>query len=119
MSPERLQAIREFSDKLADYVRRYQAHHLLSELLTGNSAGEIRNTLLKALRDEWEHQELLFSLDDYLRAFPVEEDSPTADWPLIRRDLISIRLIERLHEVGAKPESVPEFFAVEVEEELC
>jgi hypothetical protein len=119
MSHERLQAIREFSDKLADYVRRYQAHDLLIELLTENSAGEFRNALLKALRDEWEHKGLLFSLDDYLRAFPIEEGSETADWRLTRA-LFSIRLIERLHELGVKPISAPEhFFGVEVEEECC
>jgi CRISPR-associated protein Cst1 len=100
MEEKRVEAIREFADKMADYVFRSKDKDVFRSLVYGQKSWEIRNALTKAQRNRArEHDELLFGLDEYLEVFIADDAVGKADWSLIR-DLISIRLVEQLYQKG-------------------
>lgn len=97
MDEKRLEAIREFADKMADFIARSNDREVFRDLVYGRWAWQVRNALTKAQRNRArEHNELLFGLDDYLKIFVADEAVGKSDWSLVR-DLISIRLVEQLH----------------------
>jgi CRISPR-associated protein Cst1 len=107
MSSDHIKAIREFADNLAAYIHRRNDRRLLAALLYEKSAWAFRNALVKAQRNQFRDKaELLFGLEEYLKVFVSAEGAGVADWRLVR-DLISIRLTERLYELGLKPEDLP------------
>ena len=100
MEEKRVEAIRGFADKMADYVFRSKDKDMFRNLVYGQKSWEIRNALTKAQRNRArEHDELLFGLDEYLEVFIADDAVGKTDWSLIR-DLISIRLVEQLHQKG-------------------
>lgn len=96
MEEQRLKAIREFADKIADFVDRVNDRDLFKKFVYGSKQWEIRNALTKAQRNRArEHNELLFGLDEYLNVFAADDAVGKFDWSLTR-DLISIRIVEQL-----------------------
>lgn len=100
MEEKRVEAIRTFADKMADYVFRSNDKDIFRSLVYGQRSWEIRNALTKAQRNRArEHGELLFGLDEYLEVFIADDAVGKTDWSLVR-DLVSIRLVEQLHQKG-------------------
>lgn len=100
MAPERIVAIREFSDRLAKYVESRNDRQLFRSIVYADKLWELRNELTKAQRNEArQHNALLFGLDEYLAVFEAEDSVGVTDWRLIR-DLISIRVVEQLQKSG-------------------
>lgn len=100
MDEKRLEAIREFADKMADFIDRSKNREVFRNLVYGRWAWQVRNALTKAQRDRArEYNELLFGLEDYLKVFIADDAVGKSDWSL-SRDLISIRLVEQLHNKG-------------------
>jgi hypothetical protein len=107
MSPERVQRIREFSDALAAYIAMRNDLSLYNRLTYARYAWEFRGALVKAQRAS-ARKDLLFTFEDYLQVFEAEDSTGVADWSLVR-DLICIRVVERLHISGwLTPERVSE-----------
>jgi CRISPR-associated protein Cst1 len=100
MDAKRVERIREFADHLATHIADTNDRPLFRDLVFGRYAWEVRNALTKAQRDEArEKNRLLFGLQEYLDVFEADEAVGMADWSLVR-DLVSIRLVESLHERG-------------------
>lgn len=97
MTEERIKRIRDFADKLADHVASTNDRKLFRGVVYSTRSFELRNALTRAQRTEaHDHNKLLFGLSDYLDVFEAEEVVRLGDWSLTR-DLISIRLVEILH----------------------
>jgi CRISPR-associated protein Cst1 len=104
MSPERIEAIRTFSAKLAAFVVARNNKRFLTNLLLARKPFEFRSVLVRAQRREYlENQELLFSLQDYLSVFEADDAVGASDWGLTR-DLVSIGLIDNLKSLGYQAE---------------
>jgi CRISPR-associated protein Cst1 len=100
MDKQRLEKIRDFADKLAVYIKEQNDKPLLHDILYKSKSWELRNTLTKAQRNEMlKGKKLLFGLEEYVAVFEAEDSVGALSWSLVR-DLISIRLIEKLHELG-------------------
>ncbi len=93
MKPARIDAIKAFGDKLAEYIRRTNDRGLYRSLLF-DRLHEVRLALLQAQRKSaTEH--LLFGLDEYALVWLREEGDE-----FLVRDLVAIRVVERLSELG-------------------
>ncbi len=97
----RIEAIRAMADRLADYIDEQGDQRLFRTLLYGGSRGqdyqELRTRLIRADYDQVARQGPLFTMDDFLAVFENSDSQYT--W-LLARDLLLIRIIERLHERG-------------------
>jgi CRISPR-associated protein Cst1 len=97
----RIEAIRAMADRLADYIDEQGDKRLFRTLLYGGSRGqdyqELRTRLIRADYDQIARQGPLFTMDDFLAVFENSDSQYT--W-LLARDLLLIRIIERLHERG-------------------
>lgn len=101
MTTERIQYIRTFADKMAEYIANRNDRKFFNAVAFARKPWEVRNALVKAQRNEYRAgRDLLFTLDDYLSVFEAEDAAGAADWSLVR-DLISIRMIEVLHQKQA------------------
>lgn len=104
MKEGRIQAIRAFADKLAGWIFEKNDKKLYNALMFGKMA-DLHHTLRRAQRDSTAG-ELLFGLDEYRNVWLHDDD----DGSLVR-DLICIRAVEKLHELGyfkANPQLAPE-----------
>jgi CRISPR-associated protein Cst1 len=100
MEQQRIEAIRTFSDRLAEHIRARNDKRLFRDVVYSGKPYEFRNALTKAQRNEANAKgQLLFGLDDYLAVFEADDSIGRSDWGLIR-DLISIRLVEQLQKAG-------------------
>lgn len=107
MDKQRIERIRNFADQLAEFIDDRRDKGLFRGLVFSRNSYEYRNVLTKAHRNyAKDHQQLLFRFDEYLKVFLADDASGAADWSLVR-DLISIRLVERLFELKffEKPEN--------------
>jgi CRISPR-associated protein Cst1 len=98
MTQERLTRIREFADRLAQFVQATNDRQFLREVLYGEKEWHVRNALVKAQRRSTKSS-LLFGLDDYVEVFMADDGMGRESWGLIR-DLVVIRLVETLHTSG-------------------
>lgn len=102
MKDGRINAIREFSDKLAAWINK-KGDKRLYRALVFDKLNELQHHLRRVQRES-AGSDLLFGLDEYRNVW-LHEDG---DRYLVR-DLICIRVIEKLHELGyfkAHPEDV-------------
>jgi CRISPR-associated protein Cst1 len=98
MDTKRVEKIRDFADRLGEHIATTKDKRLFQDMVFGRRAWEIRNALTKAQRNEAKDRgALLFGLQDYLDVFEADDAVGVADWSLTR-DLVSIRLIETLHQ---------------------
>jgi CRISPR-associated protein Cst1 len=110
MKPARIEAIRSFADKLADHIERANDRRLY-RALTLDKLHEVRRALLSAQRRSAQGQ-ILFGLDEYATVW-LHEDGDE----FLVRDLVTIRVVERLAALGyfaSHPEDAPE--AIEEED---
>ncbi|HLH31051.1 MAG TPA: hypothetical protein VKY31_07595, partial [Terriglobia bacterium] len=97
MTQERIDRIRAFADRLAEHIANTRDKKLFRGVVYSSRAYELRNALTRAQRSEaHDHNTLLFGLAEYLDVFESEDMVRIGDWSLTR-DLISIRLVESLH----------------------
>jgi len=97
MDTDRIAAIKTVADRLADYIRT-RDERLFKTLFNARNEYSFRLELIKAARNA---QPPLFSLDEFVQAFftTTEADTLRSDW-LLARDLMIIRIIEKLYESG-------------------
>jgi len=97
---ERLDEIRQMGDRLAEYVFHENDRRFFQAFLTSRRYDEIRNALIKAdIRTMQQGREPLLRLDPYVTVFEEGIDMARPDWRLAR-DLVLIRMVERLYELG-------------------
>jgi CRISPR-associated protein Cst1 len=107
MDQKRIDALRQFADRLADYIMTANDRGLFGDLMYRDRSWEIRNALVKAQRNRARQaNDLLFGLEQYLEVFEADDAVGQVDWRLAR-DLICIRLVERLQhgQFFEKPEN--------------
>ena len=104
MEKDRIEAIRAVADRLANYIQT-QDERLFRDLFNARNEYQLRTLLIKADKNA---QPPLFTLDEFVEAFFTTTDKETlrSDWSLAR-DLMVIRIIEKLYE-GGKVEIVQE-----------
>jgi CRISPR-associated protein Cst1 len=101
MKKPRIEAIRKFADKLAVHIKQKHDRKLRHALFYGDLP-RLRHTLRAAQRESLQDgTPPLFGLDEYAEVW-LHEDG---DERLVR-DLLCIRVVERLHELGAPPEEI-------------
>lgn len=97
---QRIEAVKGFADRLASHISQSNDRGLFRNLVYAQRSWEVRNALTKAQRNQAkDHGDLLFGLDEFVRVFEADDAVGRMEWNLIR-DLISIRLVEELHNRG-------------------
>jgi CRISPR-associated protein Cst1 len=123
MERERIDTIRRLGDRISAYVvasndKKFFTNFYMSQ----GGYGSFRGLLIKASNAEIKRgRPPLVRFDEFITVFEDGEDLPRTDWRLAR-DLVLIRVIERLHEDGwmnanqdLVPEEAPEEMATEAE----
>lgn len=97
----RIDAIRTMADRLADYIDIQNDQQLFRTLLYGGNRGQdyqdLRTRLIRADYRVAPSMGPLFTLDEFLAVFENSDNQYT--W-ILARDLLLIRIIERLYERG-------------------
>lgn len=97
---ERIEQIRELGDRLATYVSGENDRRFFTAFFGERSYDLFRNALIKAnLAHVKRGNPPLITLDPYIRVFEEGDEVARPDWRLVR-DLILIRMIERLYDLG-------------------
>lgn len=100
MDESRISHIRAMGDSLAAYVQSENDRRLFHVLLTSNRYGDVRVALIKASQNQVRRgKPPLVGFDQFVAVFEAGEDLPYDDWRLAR-DLVLIRMVERLHAAG-------------------
>lgn len=98
MNQNRLELIRNFADRLAELIDEHNDRGLFRGLVFTAGEWQYRALLTRVQRNyAREKESLLFGLQEYLDMFLTDDEQDKVSWSLIR-DLISIRLVERLFE---------------------
>lgn len=98
MEKERVEQIRVMADRLADYAREQNDRRFFRDLFTLQRYDDLRTALLKAnLAHVKKGNPPLITLDPYIEVFEEGDEVARSDWRLAR-DLVLIRMIERLYE---------------------
>jgi CRISPR-associated protein Cst1 len=108
MEKKRIEAIRNFGDKLAHHTRRRGGPKFFRMMLTENNPNYLRGRLVKANVDTIKAGESeLFDMDSYIDVFEEGEEIYRADWRLAR-DLVLMRMIDQLKDWLARHPEVTE-----------
>ena len=101
MNKERIEQIRLLGDRLASYVKENNDKGFFRNFFVEQRGYDyLRSHLLKAnLRQVKQGKAPLLNFDPYLEVFEEGEELAYRDWRLAR-DLLLIRMIERLYEQG-------------------
>lgn len=96
MDRKRLESIRQFADRLAEFIDEHNDRRLFRDLVFTSEEWKYRSLLTKVQR-QYAHDRnaLLFGFEEYLNLFLADDGGDYVSWSLIR-DLISIRLVEQL-----------------------
>ena len=98
---DRIETIRAMADKIADYIVDAGDLRLLRVFIIGRNRGqdyqELRTRLIRADYAAAPERGPLFTYDEFLTVF---EQSDDRFWWIMARDLLLIRMIERLHARG-------------------
>jgi len=100
MKQARIDAIRGFADKLAQWIYHKNDRKLERALFTARELRDLRRQMLRAQGASAEST-LLFGLDEYATVW-LHEDGDQ----YLARDLVCIRVVEKLHELGRNVEVV-------------
>lgn len=112
MNQDRINEIRELGDRLAAYVngendRRFFATFYAEQ----RNYNVFRNALIKAnIAHIKRGNPPLITLDPYIAVFEEGDEVARADWRLAR-DLVLIRMVEQLYQlgwIGRNPDAIPE-----------
>ena len=119
MEPDRIEQIRALGDRLAEYIRGQDDRHLFTHFREQNYH-YFRTALLRANLSEIKRgNPPIIEFDPYIEVFELAQDDRRPDWRLAR-DLVFIRIIERLYALGwtaANVEVIPEVTEEETESE--
>lgn len=111
MDQEHVEQIRKLGDDLADYVRSQNDRRFFRQFFIEQRYGFFRTNLVKAnLAHVRAGHPPIITLKPYIEVFEEGDEVPFWDWRLAR-DLVLIRMVERLHEAGwfaANADAVPE-----------
>lgn len=100
MDRERVEQIRQLGDQLADYVSTENDRRFFREFFTQRRYDFFRNTLIKAnIAYVRRGKPPFITLDPYIEVFESGDEVARSDWQLAR-DLVLIRMVERLHQSG-------------------
>jgi CRISPR-associated protein Cst1 len=99
MEEERIVKIRQLADRLAQYVvgEGSKGKRFFNSFLNTDYT-PFRINLIRVLNHEAKNGNLLFSLDDYIGIFEIAENEAYQSWKL-SRDLMYIRMVEKLHDM--------------------
>ena len=115
MDKDRIQQIRELGDRLAAYVSEQNDNRFFKDFFE-HRYHYFRTTLIRAnLAQVQRGKPPLITLDPYIEVFEVGADVERPDWRLAR-DLVLIRMIEKLYEQGwlsKNVDAIPEMSEVE------
>lgn len=110
MEKNRIEAIRNLGDRLADYVSRENDRRFFRDFFTERRYDYFRTALIKAnVAYVRRGNPPLITLDPYIAVFEEGDEVARSDWQLAR-DLVLIRMIEQLHQkgwLGAHPDALP------------
>lgn len=99
MDKQRIDLIKEFATKLADLVSEHNDRQLFRQLVFTASEWQYRAILTKVqMQYAKDRGKLALGFDEYVDVFLSTEPGARHVWSLVR-DLISIRLVERLFEL--------------------
>lgn len=109
---ERIASIKQLADRLADYIQNYDTRLFRRLFIQARNEYQIRLELLKAANAAQRNTDTpLVPYDEFIRVFFFDEgDAVRPDW-FLARDLLMIRVVERLHEsdwIERHPEAIDE-----------
>ena len=111
MDKERTEQMKKLGDTLADYVKAQNDRRFFREFFTVKRYDSLRTILIKAdLAQAKNGQAPLIAFDTYISVFEDGEDLARTDWRLAR-DLVLIRMVERLYELkwlGENTDIIPD-----------
>jgi len=100
MDMERIEQIRKMGDQLAEYVSSQNDRRFFREFYTQQRYDFFRTALIKAdLAHVKRGNPPLVTLDPYIEVFEEGDEVAAPDWRLAR-DLVLIRMVERLYAQG-------------------
>jgi CRISPR-associated protein Cst1 len=100
MEKERIEQIRTMGDSLANYVSGQNDRRFFREFYTVQRYDHFRTALIKAnLAHVKRGNPPIITLDPYIEVFEEGDELARSDWRLAR-DLVLIRMVERLYEQG-------------------
>lgn len=92
---ERIEVIRMVADRIAEYIDRENDKGLFKVFLRGKKGySELRWMLIRADHESARNAAPLFSMEEFIAVF---DDMNDRYWWMMARDLMLIRMIERLH----------------------
>ncbi len=110
MEKDRIEAIRNLGDRLADYVSSENDRRFFRDFFTERRYDYFRTALIKAnIAHVRRGNPPLIALDPYITVFEEGDEVARSDWQLAR-DLVLIRMIEQLYHkgwLGAHPDVLP------------
>ncbi len=113
MEKEKIEAIKQMGDTLAEYVNNQNDQRFFREFFMINNYYALRNRLIKTdLTYTKQGHPPIITYDAFVTIFEEGEETFRKGWWQLARDLILIRMIERLHELGnwlkEHPEAIPD-----------
>ena len=118
MDKERVEQIRTMGDRLAEYVSSQNDRRFFREFFTEQRYGYFRTALIKAnLAHVKSGHAPIITLDPYIEVFEEGDELARSNWRLAR-DLVLIRMVERLYEqgwLGSNVDVIPEPYEEESE----
>jgi CRISPR-associated protein Cst1 len=119
MDKERIEEIRKMGDQLADYVSSQNDRRFFRGFFIEQRYDYFRTLLIKAnLAHAKRGNPPFLTFDPYIEVFEEGNELARPDWRLAR-DLVLIRMVERLHEqgwLGSNPDAIPESVEEETED---
>jgi len=111
MDKERIEQIRTMGDQLAEYVTSQNDRRFFREFFTEQRYDYFRTALMKANLANVRHgKPPIITLDPYIEVFEEGNELARPNWRLAR-DLVLIRIVERLYEqgwLGSNVDVIPE-----------
>ncbi len=100
MKKERIELIKDFASRLSELIDKHDDKRLFRELVFTGKEWEYRAILTKVqMQYAKDRGKLALGFDEYVDVFLNFDPDERASWSLVR-DLISIRLVERLFELN-------------------
>lgn len=110
MEKDRIEEIRNLGDQLAEYVNGENDRRFFRSFFAERRYDNFRTALIKAnVAHVRRGNPPLITLDPYIEVFEAGDEVARSDWQLAR-DLVLIRMIERLHHkgwLGANADAIP------------
>ncbi|MCI0446533.1 type I-B CRISPR-associated protein Cas8b1/Cst1, partial [bacterium] len=111
MNKNRIDQIRKMGDSIARYIGEQNDRRLFQNFLNARGYDQIRSSLIKVNLDRLKAgKEPIIDFENFIEVFEESEETPFPQWRLYR-DLVLIRIIDKLHESGwiqSHVEEIPE-----------